>query len=130
MKKKSIIAGLILLAIAIIIILIFIRGLEKRTDVVLTDYSISEDGTKMKLNIAISSSIGNARALEIKQGGDNKYITFYSAFGLLNGKFGAKSEFEIELNPSCTEIYFYKGDGEYKLILQKDETTDEWKLVE
>ena len=85
---------------------------------------------EMKLNIAISSSIGNARALEIKQGEYNKYITFYSAFGLLNGKFGAKSEFEIELNPSCTEIYFYKGDGEYKLILQKDETTDEWKLVE
>ena len=38
----------------------------------------------MKLNIAISSSAGYTRALEIKQGGDNMYITFYSAFGFLN----------------------------------------------
>ncbi len=84
---------------------------------------------EMKLNIAISSSIGNARALEIKQGEYNKYITFYSAFGFLNSKFGAKSEYEIELNPSCSEIFFYKGDGEFKLVLQKDETTKEWRLI-
>lgn len=128
MKKKSIMAGLIIAAI-VMIILFFAEGLKKRTDVVLTNYSISEDGAKMKLNIAVSSSIGNARALEIKQGGDNKYITFYSAFGFLNSRFGAKSEYEIELNPSCSEIYFYKGDGEFKLVLQKDETTKEWRLI-
>lgn len=74
-------AGLIIAAIVITMILFFAEGLKKRTDVVLKSYSISEDGAKMKLNIAISSSIGNARTLEIKQGGDNKYITFYSAFG-------------------------------------------------
>lgn len=129
MKKKSIMAGLMIVAIVIIIILFFAEGLKKRTDAVLTNYSISEDGAKMKLNIAISSSIGNARALEIKQGGDNKYITFYSAFGFLNSKLGAKSEYEIELNPSCSEIFFYKGDGEFKLVLQKDETTKEWRLI-
>lgn len=83
----------------------------------------------MKLNIAITSSIRNIRDLKMKQGGDNKYITFYSAFGLFNNKFGTKSEFEIELNPSCTEIYFYKGDGEYKLVLRKDEITNKWRLV-
>ena len=129
MKKNSIVVGLMILVTAIIMILFFCRGLEKRTDVVLTDYTISEDGEKMKLNITTTSSIGSARALEIKQGGDNIYIAFYSAFGFLNSKFGAKSEYEIELNPSCTEIYFYKGDGEYELVLQKSETTNEWSFV-
>ncbi len=128
LKKKSIIVSIIV-AIVIIIILFFAEGLKKRTDVVLTNYFISDDGAKMKLNIATSSSIGYARALEIKQGGDNKYITFYSTFGFFNSKLGAKSEYEIELNPSCAEIYFYKGDGEYRLVLQKNETTNEWRLV-
>lgn len=128
-KMKKIIMALMILFIVIIMILFFAGGLKKRTDVVLTSYSISENGTKMKLNIIISSSVGNARALEIEQREDNKYITFYSAFGFLNSKFGAKSEYEIELNPSCAEIYFYKGNGEYKLVLQKNETTNEWRLV-
>ncbi|MCI9478832.1 MAG: hypothetical protein HFI21_07515 [Lachnospiraceae bacterium] len=128
MKKKIVMAGLVIAA-SIIMTLFFIGGLEKRTDVVLKNYSISEDGEKMKLNIAISSSAGYTRALEIKQGGDNKYITFYSTFGFLNSDFGAKSEYEIELNPSCTEIYFYKGGGEYKLVLQKNEAANEWEHV-
>ena len=61
----------------------------------------------MKLNITTTSSIGSARALEIKQGGDNKYIAFYSAFGFLNSKFGAKSEYEIELNPLYILLPFF-----------------------
>ena len=53
MKKNSIVVGLMILVTAIIMILFLCRGLEKRTDVVLTDYTISEDGEKMKLNMII-----------------------------------------------------------------------------
>ena len=127
MKKKIII---ILSVILIIIIALFVAGgFRKRTDVVLTNYSISEDGKIMTLNITITSSIGYARDLKVKQGGENKYITFYSTFGFFNSKIGAKSEYEIELNPYCNEIYFYKGDGGYNLVLKKDESTNEWKSV-
>ena len=127
MKKKIIIifSGLLI----IITALFFAGGFRKRNDVVLTNYSVTEDGKMMKLNIGITSSIGYARNLKVKQGGDNKYITFYSTFGFLNSKIGAKSEYEIELDPFCSEIYFYKGDGGYNLVLKKDELTKEWKFV-
>lgn len=127
MKKKTIIV--ILIIVFVLVGIFILEGFQKRTDVILTNYSLSEDGTKMKLNIAISSSVGYARSLRIKQGGDNKYITFYSTFGFINSKLGAKNEFEIELNPSCTEIYFYKGNGGYKLVLEKNQETNEWKIV-
>lgn len=113
----------------IIIALFFAGGFRKRTDVVLRDYSVTEDGKIMTLNIEIESSMGYARDLKVKQGGENKYITFYSTFGFLNSKIGAKSEYQIELNPYCTEIYFYKGDGGYNLVLQKNEITNEWEEI-
>ena len=91
---------------------------SKRTDVYLTNYSISEDGNIMTLSVSPSSSIGYIKGLKIKQDRDSKYITFYSTFGL-NNSLGSKNKFEIELNPSCKEIYFYKGDDEYMLVLKK-----------
>ncbi len=127
MKKRIIIIFLVIIFTFIVVFLL--GGLKKRTDVVLIDYFVTEDGKKMKLGITVTSTIGYARDLKVKQDGDNKYITFYSTFGFLNSKLGAKSEYEIELNPSCSEIYFYTGDGGYKQVLQKDEITNEWKVV-
>ena len=127
MKKKILIVILIILA--ILIGSFFLGGLRKRTDVVLANYSISEDGTKIKLNTLVTSSMGYIRDLNVEHGGDNNYITFYSTFGLGNNKMGAKNEFEIELNPFCREIYFYSGNGGYKLVLKKDETSNKWTAV-
>lgn len=71
----------------------------KIASVMLRDYSISEEGNVMTIKVGVISSIG------------------------------AKDEFKIELNPSCEGIYFYRGDGGYKLILQKNDKTKEWQLV-
>ena len=125
MKKKL----LIIISIVVIatMMILFIRtGFIKRTDVYLVDYFLSKDDSSITMDVGIASSMGYTRGYTIKQGGDNKYITFYSAFGGLNSKVGAKNKFQIELNLSCTEIYFYCGDGGYTLVLQKNEVTDEW----
>ena len=95
---------------------------SKRTDVYLTNYSISSDGKIMTLNVSPSSSIGYIKSLKVKQDRDSKYITFYSTFGL-NNSLGARNKFDIELSPSCKEIYFYKGDDEYMLVLEKNRDT-------
>ena len=91
------------------------------------DYSVSEDDGRMTIHVGVASSMGFIRDCKVKQGGDNQYITFYSTFGALNSPIGAKNKFEIELNPLCTEIYFYHGDGGYTLVLQKDQETNKWE---
>lgn len=128
MKGKKLIIFVIMI-ICTILLFFMTTGFRKRTDVGLINFSVSEDGSVMTLDVTVTSTIGYARAMKVKQGGDNKYITFYSTFGLLNSKIGANSEYELNLNPSCEEIYFYKGDGGYKLVLQKNIDTNQWEMI-
>ncbi len=100
----------------------------KRVDVVLQDFSVTEDGTHLQLYTMLTSSMGYTRKMKVKQGGDNLYLTFYSTFGF-NNSIGARNEFEVSLNSSCQEIYFDKGNGEYKLVLQKNAETNKWEMV-
>lgn len=125
MGKKKII---FLLIVFIFIVIFFVVTGGKRGDVMLQDFSILEDGTKLQLHTTLVSSMGYTRKMKVKQGGDNLYLTFYSTFGF-NNAMGAKNEFEVTLNSSCQEIYFDKGNGEYKLVLQKSAETNDWKMV-
>ena len=80
MKKK------IIVVIAIICILLagFLvgTGFQKRTDVVLFDYSVSEDGTTITLNVGVPTSVGYIRGFKDNGGGVKPhYLTFYSTFG-------------------------------------------------
>lgn len=131
MKKKLKLLAIILAVIVIIIGALFVwSGFLKRGDVGLNDFSVSEDGTKMTLNVGVSSSMGYTRGCSVKQEGDCQYVTFYSTFGALNSSLGAKNKVEIELDPSCKRIYFYHYDGSYREVLRKNESTNEWERVQ
>jgi hypothetical protein len=125
MKKKIAVTVILLL---IVIGILFISTGGKRTDIMLMDYSVSENGDLMTINVAVASSMGYVRTLSEKQEGDSKYITFYQTYGL-NSSIGANNKFEIKLNPSCKAIYFYRGDRGYDLMLQKNSETNEWRLA-
>lgn len=125
MKKK------IFLTIAVIVVLMLLMfictGFRKRTDVVLFDYSVSEDRSEISLEIQVSSSMGYIRGFKDKGGGVKPhYLTFYSTFGGLNSSFGSINEIELELSRDNTEIYFNRPGGGYELVLMKDIATDEW----
>ena len=125
MKKK------IFLTIAVIVVLMLLMfictGFRKRTDVVLFDYSVSEDGSEISLELQVSSSMGYIRGFKDKGGGVKPhYLTFYSTFGGLNSSFGSINEIELELSRDNTEIYFNRPGGGYELVLMKDIATDEW----
>ena len=125
MKKK------IFLTIAVIVVLMLLMfictGFRKRTDVVLFDYSVSEDGSEISLEIQVASSMGYIRGFKDKGGGVKPhYLTFYSTFGGLNSSFGSINEIELELSRDNTEIYFNRPGGGYELVLMKDIATDEW----
>ena len=125
MGKKKII---FLLIVFVLIVIFFVVTGGKRADVMLQDFSVSEDGTKLQLHTTLVSSMGYTRKMKVKQSEDNLYLTFYSTFGF-NNAMGAKNEFEVTLNSYCQEIYFDKGNGEYKLVLQKNAETNDWKMV-
>lgn len=125
MKKK------IIVVIAIICILLagFLvgTGFQKRTDVVLFDYSVSEDGTTITLNVGVPTSVGYIRGFKDNGGGVKPhYLTFYSTFGGINSSLGAKSSYVLDISPDDTAIYFNReGDG-YEIVLAKNEETGQW----
>ena len=102
-------------------------GFTKRTDVILTDYSVSEDGAEIILKTSVASSAGYIRGFKNDGGGVKPhYLTFYATFGGLNSTFGAKNEFVLEVDEDDSEIYFNRTDGGYELVLQKDAQTGVW----
>ena len=140
MKKKIAILTVVLTVIICFIIIIFIFSYNKKNDVVLVNYSTVESENKMTLIISVADSIGYARDLSVKDNGKDKYITFYSTYPLLS-RYG-KSEYEIDLDQDCENIYFNRGNrnfgstfknykGErYSLVLKKDKETNEWSIIE
>lgn len=115
MKMKP---GFMIFSLVVVMGLMLLRTGGKVADVFLDNYSMSETGNVMTLEVGVESSIGYIRGYKASDDGNKKHITFYSTYGL-NSNMGAKNEFEVELQPSCNEIYFYSKNGIFKLILQK-----------
>ena len=76
-KSKIIVLIIVVLALASIIG----SGFAKKTDVVLYEYTVAEDGTSVTMVAAPTSAFGRARGFqeEIIDGGH--YLTFYRTFG-------------------------------------------------
>ena len=121
---------IILLAVVIVLSSLYFvgTGFLERMDVLLYDYSVSEDGTELTFSAGIMSSMGFIRGYKDNGGGVKPhYLTFYSTFGGLNSSFGAKNEFVLELDKDDSEIYFKCANGGYELVLQKNAETGAWE---
>lgn len=102
-------------------------GFRKSTDVFLAEYSVTEDGAAIRLEIQSASSMGYVRGFQDNGGGVKPhYLTFYRTFGGINSALGMKNAFILQVEPEDTEIYFNRPDGGYELVLQKDAETGEW----
>ena len=124
--KKKIIAVITIICILIGGFLVG-TGFQKRTDVVLFDYAVSEDGTAITMNVGVPTSVGYIRGFKDNGGGVKPhYLTFYSTFGGINSSLGAKSTYVLEISPDDTEIYFNCTGGGYEIVLEKDEETGQW----
>jgi len=122
----------ILITISIIIVLILFlfigTGFTKNPNVVIREYSVSEDGKELNFSIGIPFSIGYTRGFKNKGGGvKTHYLNFYNTFGVINSSLGAKFDYVLELDEDDYEIYFNRTDGGYELVLQKNEETGEWE---
>lgn len=120
MKKKVLIIGILIIVIGIVCFNFF----RLRTDVFLGNFSILQNGNKIILDVGVSSSAGYISDIKVFGKEDEKYIKFYSTFGI-NSKKGAKDSFEINVNNDTEEIYFYDGIFKYKKVLDKNDI-GEW----
>ncbi len=106
-------------------------GFQKRTDVYLQKFSVSDDRSVITMQMFTVGSMGYIRAMETKQIGDGIHCSFYCCFGGLNSSFGAKNRFEINLEEfanSVESIYLDRA-GLDQLVLERDAGTGEWAPV-
>lgn len=119
---------MLILAVLIIVVgaLFVASGFAKRTDVCLTDFSVSEDGSTIAIKTSLSGSMGYIREIKTEKVDEAIYCSFYSTFGGLNSNIGAKNSFEIKLNDSSAKIYFDRGEESDILMLERDTETNVW----
>ena len=127
---KKVIIGIVAVTLIVFIALFLSTG-GVRTDVVLRNYKVSEDGKTMTITVDVLSSAGYIRKMKQTDNymePDLINLTFYSTFGI-NSKLGAKDTFTLELDSNVDEIYFNKGNKGYNKVLKKDKETGEWNIV-
>ena len=96
-------------------------GFMKNGSVYLNDFSISEDGTEITLELGVAASAGNIRkAVVYQQHGGMLYFDCYCAFGGINGSISAKNTFTLPLDEDTTIIGVYRNTNCYEELLYKD----------
>ena len=123
---KKFIPVLVLLIVLAGGVLFVLPGFEKRTDVCLQDFSVSEDGSVMTIKTALLGSMGFIRDIETERVGNEIHCSFYRAFGGLNSGIGSKNMFEIELDDFAEKICFDRGTGADIIVLERDTTAGAW----
>ena len=118
MKKKMFaVFGIV---IALILIYLAGSGFTKNTSAFITDYSVSDDGKEMTVNVGVSSSMGYIRNVDVRQQhGGKLYLVPYAAFGGINGRMGAKDTFAFPLDADTELVALYRGTDRYEEVLTK-----------
>ena len=122
MRKKKTSITILAIIIALLVSYLIAPGFSKQVSAYITDFSVSEDGTEMTITIGVATSIGYVRKVsEYQQHGGKLYLDCYSAFGGINGSWGAKYEYTIKLNEDTEMIAIYRAANCYDTVLEKDE---------
>ena len=129
--KKPIRITIIALAVVIALTAIYLvaPGITKMGNVYVADFSVSEDGSEMTITVGVSTSIGYVRKVSVhQQHGGKLYLDCYSAFGGINGSWGAKNEYTIQLEEDTEMIALYRSPNCYDPVLEKG-ANGEWQRV-
>ena len=128
MKKTRV--AILGIAIIFFLMLSFVigTGFTKNPNVVLIDYSVSDDGKEIRFNVGVPLRANQIRGFKNVGGGVKPhYLNFYHTFGVVSS-WGANYEYMLELNEDDSEIYFNRADGGYELVLEKKTDTGEWVI--
>ena len=99
----------------------FLPGCLTRSDVYLADFAVPAHGEDMTVTVGVASSVGYTRGWKnVSDHPQEMKLQFYSAFGGINGTFGAENRYVIPLDEECARILFYR-DGIWQEELVKDQ---------
>lgn len=129
--KKPVRIAIIALAVIIALMTMYLvaPGFTKMGNVFIVDFSVSKDGSEMTITVGVSTSIGYVRKVSVhQQHGGKLYLDCYSAFGGINGSWGAKNEYTIQLDEDTEMIALYRSPNCYDPVLEKD-ANGEWQRV-
>ena len=130
MKNKKTIIIILTIIIALAVSYLIAPGFSKQSSAFITNFSVSEDGTEMTITVGVATSVGYIRKVsEYQQHGGKLYLDCYSAFGGINGSWGAKNEYTIKLNEDTEMIAIYRSANCYNTVLEKDED-GKWQYAE
>ena len=128
-KYKRIVAISLAVIIALMAMYLVAPGFMKMGNVYIADFCVSEDGSEMTITVGVSTSIGYVRKVSAhQQHGGKLYLDCYSAFGGINGSWGAKSEYTIQIDKDSEMIALYRSTDCYDPVLEKD-ANGEWQRV-
>lgn len=127
-KKKCLLIMAVLLVLGAAYLLNTV--LVPRNDVHLANWQLSTDGTQLTMQVNVPNPVLSVRDFADKGGGVKPhYLHFYAGLGKSDRSLRIEHEFVLDLQPDDAEIYFYRGDGGYELVLQKNEA-GEWHYPE
>ena len=119
----------VIILVAIMVFHLVVTGFTRRSDVFMLDYSVTEHTGVVTMQVGVMSSVGYVRSMEnVSDDPTAAQIEFYSAFGGINGSWGARNVYTIQPGEQCKEIYFRTYDG-WLLVLEKD-SNGEWVKAE
>ena len=114
----------VIILVAIMVFHLVVTGFTRRSDVFMLDYSVTEHTGVVTMQVGVMSSVGYVRSMEnVSDNPTAAQIEFYSAFGGINGSWGARNVYTIQPGEQCSKIYFRGYDG-WRLVLEKDSNGD------
>ena len=115
----------VIILVAIMAFHLVVTGFTRRSDVFMLDYSATEHTGVVTMHVGVMSSVGYVRSMKnVSDDPTVAQIEFYSAFGGINGSWGAQNVYNIQPGEQCSKIYFRGYDG-WHLVLEKN-TAGEW----
>ena len=127
MKKSALISVCIItgFCVSMLCVFVFNLGFVKNTNVIVDNFSVSEDGSVMHLKVTTTE--GYIRAFENYGGEINSHrLLFYSGYGRARDTDSPIIEFDLSVE-NQNEIYFNRARNKYELVLKKNPETGIWE---
>lgn len=116
---KKWLAGIGAAALSLWLVYVVGSGFLPCSNVFLINYTVPPGKGEMTIHVGVASSIGYTRAVRnVSRSPDVLELEFYSAFGGINGSWGARHIFVIPVPEQCREIRFLRAEGTVPVLVK------------